>query len=159
DRESEEIIVEALGRAFPGVRVAGEETSPDAELSGEVWLVDPLDGTTNFAHGHPVYAVSIGFARNGVVEQGVVYAPALGEMFIAPRGAGAALNGRPVRVSGVTRITQSLIATGFASLRKRGGVDNMAQVGWLARNAEGVRRAGAAALDLAWVACGRHDGF
>ena len=159
DIEAEHLIKERLQRSFPHVEIMGEETSPDLALEGELWLVDPLDGTTNFLHGYPAYSVSIALAREGRVEAGAVFAPALGEMFAARRGEGAFLNQDPIAVSRVGELAGSLLATGFACQRRPGGTRNIPYFSHLLDRTHGIRRAGSAALDLCYTAAGRIDGY
>jgi myo-inositol-1(or 4)-monophosphatase len=123
------------------------------------WIIDPLDGTVNFAHGFPLFCVSIALEAGGVVEYGVVYDPLREELFEAARGRGAWLNGRPLRVSGVDRLDGALLATGFPYDIRERLPETLARLGRLLAVAQGVRRAGSAALDLAYVAAGRLDGF
>jgi myo-inositol-1(or 4)-monophosphatase len=164
DRDSENAIRESLERALrdvlPGARVLGEETwSGDAIPADPCFVVDPLDGTTNFLHGVPVYAVSIGALVNGAPVAGVVLDVARDELYAATRGRGATLDDAPIRVSSVTERERALIATGFP-------FGDGAQVHRFARQfipvaeaTAGIRRAGAAALDLAGVACGRYEAY
>jgi myo-inositol-1(or 4)-monophosphatase len=158
DRTSERIIVERLRQHFPTHAVMAEEGGGNDGSSEYQWYVDPLDGTTNFAHGFPVYNVSIGLARAGELIAGVVYDPNRDEMFQAEAGSGAFLNQQPIHVTPTSRIDDSLSATGFPS-RKRHQNINIHFYYQLAMTSHGVRRAGAAAIDLAYVACGRLDFF
>jgi len=154
DRTSERIIVARLRQHFPTHAVMAEEGSGSDGSSEYQWYVDPLDGTTNFAHGFPVYNVSIGLARAGELIAGVIYDPTRDEMFQAEAGSGAFLNQQPIHVTPTARIDDSLSATGFPS-RKRHQNINIHFYYQLAMTSHGVRRAGAAAIDLAYVACGR----
>lgn len=158
DHASEGLIVERLRARFPTHAIVAEEGRGAQASSPYCWYVDPLDGTTNFAHGFPVFCVSLGLAREGELICGVIYDPLRQELFEAERGAGARLNGRKIQVSGVARLADSLVATGFPSRKRHMDVNVhfYYQVGMLTH---GVRRAGSAALDLAYVACGRLDGF
>jgi myo-inositol-1(or 4)-monophosphatase len=158
DRASEKLIVERLRAAYPSHGIVAEEGSRYAATSEFCWYVDPLDGTTNFAHGFPAYCVSLGLEQAGELIAGVIADPTRGEIFTAERGAGAFLNGQPVRVSTATRLTDALAATGFPS-RKRHKNVNVHFFHQISMETHGVRRAGAAALDLAYVACGRLDLF
>jgi len=159
DRASERLVIERLLEHYPTHSIVAEESGGHAGESAEyIWYVDPLDGTTNFAHGFPMYNVSIGLEKAGELIAGVVYDPAHDEMFSAERGGGAYLNHRRMHVSGVQRIEDSLTGTGFPS-RKRHRDVNIHFYYQLAMMSHGVRRAGAAALDLAYVACGRLDLF
>ncbi len=159
DRASEQVIVSALREAFPAHAVVAEEGSEHEGESSLTWLIDPLDGTTNFAHGFPVFAVSMTLRDAGHILVGIVYDPMRDECFTAMRGHGAMLNGRPIRVSTVPKMEQSLLATGFPYDRQTAEDNNTRALGVFIRCCQGIRRAGAAALDLAYVACGRLDGY
>jgi myo-inositol-1(or 4)-monophosphatase len=159
DRASEKLVIERLQQHFPGHSIVAEESGGHAGSSSEYcWYVDPLDGTTNFAHGFPMYNVTLALEKSGEIVAGVIFDPERNEMFASERGGGARLNGRPIRVSGVKLIDDALVATGFPS-RKRHQNVNVHFYYQLAMITHGVRRAGAAALDLAYVACGRLDAF
>jgi myo-inositol-1(or 4)-monophosphatase len=158
DRASEKLIVHALEKHFPTHSIVAEEGGGQETSSEYRWYVDPLDGTTNFAHGFPAFNVSMGLERAGELIAGVIYDPTRDELFSAEKNAGAFLNHLPVRVSKVARIENSLLATGFPS-RKRHVNINIHFYYQMAMLSHGVRRPGAAALDLAYVACGRLDGF
>lgn len=158
DRMSEQRILERVRKARPDDAVLAEETEAIKGTSGICWIVDPLDGTTNYAHGFPHFAVSIGIERDGVREIGVVYDPLKDELFTALRGAGAYRNDRRISVSRSTELARSLLATGFAYDVHRVPV-NVEFFERFLRRARAVRRAGSAALDLSYVACGRFDGF
>jgi myo-inositol-1(or 4)-monophosphatase len=158
DHASEQLIVERLRSRFPTHSIVGEEGARVEGTSEYCWYVDPLDGTTNFAHGFPVFAVSLGLERAGELVAGVIVDPSRQEAFTAERGAGAYLNHRRIRVSGVARLEQALAATGFASKKRHRNV-NYHFFYQLAMVTQGLRRPGAASLDLAWVACGRTDLF
>jgi myo-inositol-1(or 4)-monophosphatase len=159
DRASEKLIVERLQARWPQHGIVGEEgtrSDTDAEYR---WYVDPLDGTTNFAHGYPVFCVSIALVkRDGELQVGVLYDPTRDEMFAAERGSGATLNGKPIHVSKTSRLAESILGTGFPS-HKRHKNPNVHFYHQLTLRSHGVRRAGSAALDLANVSCGRYDGF
>jgi myo-inositol-1(or 4)-monophosphatase len=158
DGLAEQAIIGTLRKAYPGHAILAEESGAH-EGSEYQWVIDPLDGTTNFLHGFPQFAVSIGLRYRGVIEHGVVFDPLRNELFTASRGAGASLNDRRIRVSKVRRLDQALLGTGFP-FRRREHVDaylGMLKTLFLA--SAGVRRAGSAALDLAYVAAGRLDGF
>ena len=158
DRASEKLIVDALRSAFPNHGIVGEEGSR-AQGSGEwIWYVDPLDGTTNFAHGFPVFCVSLGLARDNEMIAGVVFDPSRNELFSAERGRGATLNGKKIGVSRTERLGESLLGTGFPS-KKRHLNPNIYFYHQLTMKTHGIRRAGSAALDLSCVASGRYDGF
>jgi len=159
DRASERLIVERLQAQWPEHGIVGEEGTRSEGGAEYLWYVDPLDGTTNFAHGYPVFCISIALARrDGQLEVGLLYDPTRDEMFIAERGNGAALNGEPIRVSKTTTLSESLLGTGFPS-HKRHKNPNIHFYHQLTLRSHGVRRAGSAALDLANVASGRYDGF
>lgn len=160
DRACEALIVEGLCRARPGDAVVAEEGS-SRERAGAAWrwLVDPLDGTTNYAHGYPRFCVSIGVERDGTRHVGVVYDPLMDELYHAVRGGGAFRNGRPLRVSSEPRLDRALLATGFAYDRRESSVDNLDQFGAFLKRARALRRDGSAALDLCYVASGRLDGY
>jgi myo-inositol-1(or 4)-monophosphatase len=164
DREIETLLTAELHRAFPDHLVIAEEASAGTELAGpvddgHVWYLDPLDGTTNFAHGYPQFAVSLALARGRNLLLGIVHDPVRNETFVGRRGGGASLNGRPIHVSAVSDLEQALLGTGFPYDR-RDHIDFY--LGFLADfmvRAQGVRRSGSAALDLSYVACGRLDAF
>ena len=158
DRASEALVVERLRKHFPAHSIVAEEGSGSQGSSEYCWYVDPLDGTTNFAHGFPAYNVSIGLERAGELICGVIADPTRGEVFSAESGAGAYLDGQRIHVSKASRIEDALAATGFPS-RKRHQNVNIHFYYQLAMLSHGVRRAGAAALDLAYVACGRLELF
>ncbi len=159
DRAAEQAIIEVLRDAFPGHGILAEESGESGPESEFNWIIDPLDGTTNFIHGLPQYAVSIAQTKNGVLEHAVVYDPNTNEMFTASRGAGAFLNDRRIRVSRRTRLNEALIGTGFP-FRQLDHVDAyLAMFKELTQKTAGIRRPGAASLDLAYVAAGRFDGF
>ena len=158
DRASEKLIVESLRAAFPSHGIVGEEGSRSQSSSDCLWYVDPLDGTTNFAHSFPVFCVSLGLARNNEVIAGVVYDPTRNELFAAERGSGATLNGEAIRVSKARTLGESLLGTGFPS-KKRHLNPNIHFYHQLTLKSHGLRRAGSAALDLACVASGRYDGY
>jgi myo-inositol-1(or 4)-monophosphatase len=158
DRASERLIVERLRSYFPTHSVVAEEGGGHEESSEYRWYVDPLDGTTNFAHGFPMFNVTLALERAGELIAGVIYHPIHEEMFTAEAGGGAYLNNHRIHVSKVARVSDALVATGFPS-RKRHENVNVHFYYQLAMMSHGVRRAGAAALDLAYVACGRLDAF
>jgi myo-inositol-1(or 4)-monophosphatase len=167
DRASEQLIREKLTAAFPTHGVYGEEGTRDQLESEYRWYVDPLDGTTNFAHGFPAFCVVLGLEHrpaglaadaDGEMIAGVIYDPLRNEMFSAERGKGAFLNGRAIHVSKTKTLQESLTATGFPS-SKRHASPNVHFYQQITLRSHGVRRAGSAALDLAYVACGRLDGF
>ncbi len=159
DRASEKLIVERLQARWPEHGIVGEEGTRSETDAEHRWYVDPLDGTTNFAHGYPVFCVSIALVRkDGQLEVGVLYDPTRDEMFSAERGTGAALNGEKLQVSKTKKLAESLLGTGFPS-HKRHKNPNIHFYHQLTLRSHGVRRAGSAALDLANVASGRYDGY
>lgn len=158
DRAAEKLIVGELGKAFPNHGILGEEGARSQGAGEYLWYVDPLDGTTNFAHGFPVFCVSMGLARGNEVIAGVILDPTRNELFTAERGGGAALNGETIHVSKVTTLGESLLGTGFPS-KKRHLNPNIYFYHQLTLKSHGLRRAGSAALDLACVASGRYDGY
>ncbi len=159
DRDAERLIVDTLQNAFPDHGVVAEESGVVPGSSPYRWYVDPLDGTTNFAHGHPHFAVSVALARGEELLVGVVHDPLRGETFAACRGAGARLGDRPIHVSTVGTLDAALLATGFPYDRRHHAAYYLAFVQAALERAQGLRRAGSAALDLCWVACGRLDGY
>jgi myo-inositol-1(or 4)-monophosphatase len=167
DRTVEKLIRGRLGEVFPDHGIYGEEGTRERLEQEFRWYVDPLDGTTNFAHGIPHFCVSMGLeqrvadsgsGQDGEIVAGVIYNPMLDELFSAERGKGARLNGRPIHVSPVADLAESLVATGFPS-RKRHDSPNIHFYHEFTLRSHGVRRAGSAALDLAYVACGRYEAF
>jgi myo-inositol-1(or 4)-monophosphatase len=158
DRLAEQAVIDTVRRTHPEHGFLGEETG---RHGGDdfVWIIDPLDGTTNFLHGFPAFAVSLGIQHKGRTEHGVVYDPLRQELFTASRGAGAILDGKRIRVSAARGLPQSLIGTGFPYLEHQDVDAFMAMLRAVMVKAAGVRRAGDASLDLAWVAAGRLDGF
>ena len=153
DKASEALVVERLRNHFPTHSIVGEETGTHEGTSDYRWYVDPLDGTTNFAHGFPVFNVTLALERAGELICGVILDPTRNEIFTAERGAGAYLNNRRIRVSPAKRVEDALVATGFPSRRRHQSV-NVYFYHQLAMASHGVRRAGAAAIDLAYVASG-----
>jgi myo-inositol-1(or 4)-monophosphatase len=158
DRKSEALILERIRAQFPTHDVMGEEGTRIETGSEYKWYVDPLDGTTNFAHGYPVFGVSLAVVRRGKRVAGVVYDPTRDEMFSAALGGGAQLNGEPIHVSTTAELGACLLGTGFPS-QKRHKNPNIYFYHQLTLHTHGVRRAGSAALDLCNVASGRYDGF
>jgi len=159
DAAVEAQLKERLEAILPGVGFMGEESARSLIPEGNCWIVDPLDGTTNFVHGIPFVAVSIALWQEGAARLGVVALPMLGECFYAEKGQGAHCNGRPLRVSGVARCGQSLIATGFPYDIEAHKDRILGWLGAVLPRCQGVRRCGAAAADLAYVAAGRYDAF
>jgi myo-inositol-1(or 4)-monophosphatase len=156
DRASERAVIARLRADFPRAAMLAEESGNTAGTSDERWIIDPLDGTTNYAHGYPLYCVSIAYERAGEVLAGVVYAPALDECFAAERNSGAHLGDAVLAVSTIDRVADAMVCTGFhpADYER-----NAAYFARASNRAQAVRRDGSAALDLAFVACGRFDGF
>jgi len=158
DREAERVAIETIRADFAEHSILAEETGVDAGMEeGFRWIIDPLDGTTNFAHSLPVFSVSIGLEHHGRMLLGMVKAPALGETFFAERGQGATLNGKAIHVSKVADLRQALTATGFAYDRHERAHYYLKYVAEMMQRAQGIRRAGSASLDLCSVACGRID--
>jgi len=158
DRASEKLVVERLRSYFPSHAIVAEESGRHDGHSEYRWYVDPLDGTTNFAHAFPMFNVTLGLERAGEMVAGVIYDPVRREMYAAEAGGGAYLNQHRIHVSGVKRLEDSLVCTGFPS-RKRHLSVNVHFYHQMAMATHGVRRTGSAALDLAYVACGRLDVF
>lgn len=161
DLASEQAALEILEKDCPDVSVLAEESHSqyDKIPEGSVWIIDPLDGTTNFAHNFPWFAVSIAYAVDGVTKVGVIYSPISDELFSACSGSGVWLNGEPIKVSSAGSLNESLVATGFPYAIKEKSTEVLAALETVLPLVQGVRRAGAAALDMAYVACGRLDGF
>jgi myo-inositol-1(or 4)-monophosphatase len=163
DRAAEAVIVRTIRKRFPGHRFlaeeGGEHATPESIGSDHKWIVDPLDGTTNFAHSFPMFCVSIGLETRGEIVLGIVYDPLREELFLAEKGKGATLNGRRIHVSKTEKLTAGLIVTGFAYDVRQDLMNNLDHFANFSLRVQGVRRTGSAALDLCYVACGRFDGF
>ncbi len=161
DLSSQKAIVKVLARAFPSHDILAEEEKfgHDRSLEGPIWVIDPLDGTTNYSHGFPMFAISIAYREGGQTQFGLAYHPLLKELFIAHRGKGARLNGRKIAVSKTDQLHLSLLATGFPYNRRTSPENNLNLFCYFEMAAQCVRRAGAAVLDLANLSCGRFDGF
>ena len=159
DRNTEKVIVETLRQVYPDIAIQAEEGSAAQGSSDLIWQIDPLDGTNNFAHGFPAFAVSIALYDGSTPLLGVVYDPMRDELFSAVTGQGATLNGQPIHVGQPTELVHGLLATGFSYDRQEVEDNNVVALSRFLRTAQGIRRAGAAALDLAYVACGRLDGY
>ena len=162
DIAAEKLIVDRIRSHYPRHAVLAEESGEAVSIEGGrttfKWVVDPLDGTTNYAHGYPCFCVSIGLEQDGVLEIGVVYDPMRDELFAAERGQGATLNDRRIRVSEIDELNSAMLVTGFPyNVRER--PDFAREFAIFTLNAQAVRRDGSAAIDLAYVACGRFDGF
>ena len=159
DKQSEALIISKIKAAYPDHAVLGEESGASTGASDTRWIIDPLDGTTNFTHGLPLFSVTIGVEHKGELVAGVVYDPNADEMFTAEKGKGAFLNGKKIQVSSADRLIESLLVTGFPYNVK----ENPGQVMELFTDflpvSQAVRRLGSAAIDLAYVACGRFDGY
>jgi len=156
DRACEAAIIARIKKEFPHAAILAEESGLHVNSGEERWIIDPIDGTTNYAHGYPIFCISIAYERAGEITAGVVYAPAMNELFVAERGKGARCNDQPIQVSTITSVGDALICTGFhpANYERNAPYFRAAS-----NRAQAVRRDGAAALDLAYVACGRYDGF
>ena len=159
DLASEKLIREAIATYYPRHEILAEEGGLSESGSEYRWIVDPLDGTTNYAHGYPIFCVSIALECRGEVVIGVVYDPMRDELFAAERGNGATLNNRSIRVSQIAELMQGLLSTGFPYNIKTSQLTNLDHWSNFAMNAQALRRDGAAALDLCYVASGRFDGF
>jgi myo-inositol-1(or 4)-monophosphatase len=159
DLASERLIADGLRRNFPGHAIFGEETGEALPAAGPVWVVDPLDGTTNFAHGYPVFSVTLALLVDGRPELGVTYDPLRDDLFWAQCGRGAWRGQRRLRVSTTAELGASLLATGFAYDRASNADNNLAEFSHFVPRTRGVRRGGSAALDIAWVAAGWLDGY
>ncbi len=159
DHRAEEAILSVLKEAYPTHGFLAEESGESGPDSEYVWVIDPLDGTTNFLHGFPQYCVSIGLLHKGVPQQAVVFDPNRNELFTATKGVGAYLNDRRIRVSKVDRLENALMGTGFPFKEVAGIDEYLRMFKNMTLGTSGIRRPGAAALDLAWVAAGRIDGF
>jgi len=159
DHLSEAYLLEAVRSRFPSHSIDSEESGQFSGTEHACWYIDPLDGTTNYAHGIPVFSVSIAFSVGGSVRIGVVYDPMRDECFTAERGKGAHLNGEPIHVSEITEFSHSLLVTGFPYEVAPGGSDNLTHFAHFTRLSQGVRRFGSAAIDMCYVAAGRFDGY
>ncbi|MGA7932419.1 MAG: inositol monophosphatase family protein [Kovacikia sp.] len=160
DKAAEAAILKVLHRHVPEHTILAEESGRLGNLESDyLWAIDPLDGTTNYAHQYPVSAVSVGLMINGMPQVGVILDPFRQELFRAAKGLGATRNRRPMRVSKTTNLEKSLLVTGFAYDRRQTTDNNYAEFCYLTHLTQGVRRSGSAALDLAYVACGRFDGY
>ena len=160
DHHSEDYLMSEIRSHFPADSILTEESGAINGSHENVWIVDPLDGTVNYAHHLPIYSISIAYQQRGVLQMGVVYDPSLDECFSAERGRGAWLNGSPIHVTATTELIKTLLVTGFPY--DRNGSDfalNMRYFSELTRVSQGVRRLGSAALDMCYVACGRFDGY
>jgi myo-inositol-1(or 4)-monophosphatase len=159
DYLSEALIIERIHHAFPGHDIMAEESLETANGSAFRWIIDPLDGTTNYAHGLPIFCVSIALEVEGMIRLGAVCNPMLDELFVAEKGEGAFLNGRRLAVSQTAELSRGLLATGFPYDIREDRNNNMNYFKAMAIHAQAIRRTGSAALDMAYVAAGRFDGF
>ncbi len=159
DRGAEALLIARIEKAFPGHGILAEETRGAARTEEYTWIIDPLDGTTNYAHQYPVFCVSVALQRDGEVILGAICNPMMEELFVVERGNGAFLNGRRISVSATADLSRGLLATGFPYDIRANPDNNVNYFAALAVKAQAIRRAGAAALDLAYVAAGRFDGF
>ena len=159
DHQSEKFLLGEVQKDFPDHHIFSEETGIIQGNAEHVWYMDPLDGTVNYAHNIPIFCVSIAYASHGILSLGAVYDPMRDEMFLAERGKGAYLNGRPLRVSSATELQRSLLVTGFPYSAWDTPQDNFANFVKLGKLSQGVRRLGSAAIDLCYVAAGRFDGY
>ena len=152
-------VIKHIRSHYPEHDIIGEETGSHLSGSPYQWIIDPIDGTTSYFHRQPYFSVSIGVKKNGIAVYGGVYAPLLGQMFLAERGNGATLNGNPIKVSGSMKLVDSVLATGFACVRGELEHNNLVYFTRIVPHIRDIRRCGSAALDLAYVACGKYDGF
>jgi myo-inositol-1(or 4)-monophosphatase len=155
----EQEVIGRIQKAFPGHAFLAEESGATEGDADHLWIIDPLDGTVNYAHGYPCYCVSIGYQRKGEVVTGVVYNPCLDELFVAEKGQGATLNGKPIAVSTTTDLKQSLLATGFAYDINESTDNNLDHFQNFIMACQAIRRPGSAAMDLCYTAMGRFEGF
>lgn len=159
DTESEKVIIDTILKDFPNHSILAEESGQSNNQSDYRWIIDPLDGTTNYAHGLGIYAVSIAFAIKDQIQVGIVYNPTSGELFSAVKGQGALLNDIPIKTSDAHMLSDCLLVTGFPYNFKKIFKPLMSRFKNCLNEAQGIRRLGSAALDLCFVACGRFDGF
>ncbi len=158
DQNTERVIIEIIKKKFPDHSILGEESEPTGN-SRSKWIIDPIDGTTNFAHGLPAYCISIGYEEDGAVKLGGVFNPILDEWFWAEKGKGASLNGKKIKVSKAKKLSHSLLATGFPYDRRERAQYYLKFVEEFLLQTHGIRRLGSSAIDLCYVACGRFDGY
>lgn len=159
DKKAEGLIMKIIKDKFPDHGILTEESQEQKTGSEYRWIIDPLDGTTNYSHGYPVFCVSVALERDGEIIMGVVYDPMLDELFTAEKGRGAYLHKKKIRVSRIAGLSRSLLATGFPYDVRTSQENNMNHFANFAVRAQAIRRAGSAALDMCYVACGRFDGF
>lgn len=159
DKQSEQLIVKKIHSHFPSHSILGEESGASEDQSDYRWIIDPLDGTTNYTHGLPIYSVTIGVEYRGEIIAGVIYDPNAEELFSAEQGSGAYVNGKKIAVSSTDKLINSLIVTGFPYNVNENPDHVVQHFNNFLPAAQGIRRLGSAALDLAYVACGRFDGY
>lgn len=159
DKRSEKFLLDEIQQRYPQHRIMAEESGEQYGEDCCLWYIDPLDGTVNYAHGVPVFTVSLAYQESGVVKLGAVYDPMRDELFSAERGGAARLNGKRITVSGTSDLDHSLLATGFPYDIRTHPKTNLENFNLFALRSQGIRRLGSAALDLCYVACGRYDGF
>jgi myo-inositol-1(or 4)-monophosphatase len=159
DQQSEQILIGRIKETYPGHSVLAEESGQSSRDSEYLWIIDPLDGTTNYAHGFPIFSISVALQYQGEVILGVVYIPAPGEMFHALKGDGAFLNGNRIKVSETTELKKALLATGFPYDKAIDPNNNLNYFCHMVPQIAGIRRSGSAAYDLCMVAAGRYDGY
>lgn len=159
DKKAEAEIIKVLSRQVPTHQILAEESGTIGLKGKYLWAIDPLDGTTNYAHGYPIACVSVGLLIEEIPQVGVIYNPFRNELFRAAKGLGATCNSRPIQVSKTAQLSQSLLVTGFAYDRRETKDNNYAEFCYLTHQTQGVRRSGSAAMDLTDVACGRLDGY
>lgn len=160
DVETEKILVSELGKLIPGSAFITEENTIESNRNAEyVWIIDPLDGTTNFLHGLPAFSISVALMHRGEIVAGVVHVPVYQELFAAEKGRGSFLNGEPIHVTHAPSLSESLLATGFPYYDFDRSQDYLKVLGEFMRATHGLRRIGSAAIDLAYTACGRFEGF
>ena len=159
DRAAEDYLIGQIRARYPDHAIESEESGEMIGLEGHRWFIDPLDGTTNYAHHVPIFAVSLAYAKAGQMQLGVVYDPMRSECFSAIRGQGAWLDGRPIHVSDTRELVRSLLVTGFPYDPQKLGISNLEHFAHFTRLTQGVRRMGSAAIDLCYVASGRFDGY
>ncbi len=159
DRQSEAFILSEIARRFPGHRILAEESGTQAGSADHLWIIDPLDGTVNYAHGIPIFCVSIAYLHQGKLQLAAIYEPMRDECFAAERGRGAWRNEQPIHASRASDLLHSLLVTGFPYDVRTTAANNLDNYAKFALRSQGVRRLGSAALDLCYVACGRFDGY
>lgn len=159
DRKVEDYLRDEISKHYPDHSIIGEERGTSQRGSDSCWIIDPIDGTTSYVHGLPGYTVSIALQRAGELVAGVVYAPELDQMFLGAQGKGATLNSKPIRVSRRQPLVQSVLTTGFACIRDGQQKNNLEAFSRVMLRVRDIRRHGSAALDLAWVAAGKMDGY